>query len=70
MMLCDSLIWHSLDFVYWKHRKPVLSALRQIFRASDAEAGLRALLAFEAGRCKNIRPSLSSVPRVISSIWY
>jgi putative transposase len=43
------LIRHSLDFVTWKDRKPVVPALRAIYRAKDAEAGLKALDAFEAG---------------------
>ena len=43
------LIRHSLEFVSWKDRKPVVPALRAIYRAKDAEAGLKALEAFEAG---------------------
>lgn len=43
------LIRHSLEFVSWKDRKPVVPALRMIYRASDAEAGMAALEAFEAG---------------------
>jgi putative transposase len=43
------LIRHSLAFVSWKDRKPVMPALRAIYRAADAEAGLQALQAFEAG---------------------
>ena len=43
------LIRHSLQFVSWKDRKPVMPALRAIYRAKDAEAGLRALEAFESG---------------------
>lgn len=43
------LIRHSLDFVSWKDRKPVVSALRAIYQAKDAEAGMTALEAFEAG---------------------
>ena len=33
----------------WKDRKPIVPALRAIYRAKDAEAGLAALEAFEAG---------------------
>ena len=52
------LIRHSLQFVSWKDRKPVMPALRAIYRAKDAEAGLRALEAFESGRgARDIRPS-------------
>ncbi len=43
------LIRHSLEFVSWKDRKPVVPALRMIYRAKDAEDGRAALEAFEAG---------------------
>ncbi len=43
------LVRHSLDFVSWKDRKAVVPELRAIYRAQDAEAGLAALEAFEAG---------------------
>jgi len=43
------LIRHSLEFVSWKDRKPVMPALREIYRAKDADAGMKALEAFEAG---------------------
>ena len=43
------LIRHSLRFVSWKDRKPVVPALRAIYKARDAEAGRKALEAFEAG---------------------
>jgi len=43
------LIRHSLEFVSWKDRKPVVPALRMIYRANDAEAGMAALEAFETG---------------------
>jgi putative transposase len=43
------LIRHSLEFVSWVDRKPVIPALRAIYRARDAEAGLAALEAFAAG---------------------
>ena len=43
------LIRHSLDFVSWKDRKPVVPSLRAICRARDAEAGMKALEEFEAG---------------------
>ncbi len=42
-------IRHSLDFVSWKDRKPVVHALRAIYRARDAEAGKQALDDFDAG---------------------
>jgi putative transposase len=43
------LIRHSLEFVSWKDRKPVVPALRTIYRAKDADAGMKALEEFEAG---------------------
>lgn len=43
------LIRHSLAFVSWKDRKTVMPALRAIYRAKDADAGMKALEAFEAG---------------------
>lgn len=43
------LIRHSLEFVSWKDRKLVVPALRAIYRAKDAEAGMKALEDFEAG---------------------
>ena len=41
------LLRHSLDFVSWKDRKPVAAALKDIYRAIDADAGETALDAFE-----------------------
>jgi len=43
------LIRHSLEFVSWKDRKLVVPALKAIYRAKDAEAGLEALAEFKAG---------------------
>src|SRR3954452_5506260 len=43
------LLRHSLDFVSYKDRKPVAAALKEIYKALDAEAGAAALDAFEAG---------------------
>jgi putative transposase len=42
------LIRHSLEFVSWKDRKLVVPALKAIYRAKNAEAGLKALAEFEA----------------------
>ena len=41
------LIRHSLEFVSWKDRKLVVPALKAIYRAKNAEAGLKALAEFE-----------------------
>ena len=43
------LIRHSLSFVSWKDRKPVVSELKLVYRAIDAEAGRAALEAFAEG---------------------
>ncbi len=53
------LIRHSLTFVSWKDRKPVMPALRAIYRAKDAEAGLKALDAFEAGAWGQKYPAIA-----------
>lgn len=43
------LMRHSLDFVSYKDRKVVAAALKDIYRATDANAGLAALDAFADG---------------------
>jgi putative transposase len=43
------LIRHSLEFVSWADRKPVVPQLRAIYRAKDADAGMAALEAFAVG---------------------
>lgn len=43
------LIRHSLEFVSFKDRKPIVPALRAIYRAKDADSGLAALEVFEKG---------------------
>lgn len=43
------LMRHSLDFVSYKDRKTVAAALKDIYRAIDADAGEAALAAFEEG---------------------
>ena len=43
------LLRHSLDFVSWKDRKAVATALKDIYRAVDADAGEAALTTFEEG---------------------
>ena len=44
------LIRNSLDFVSYKDRKAVAAALKEIYRAKDADAGAAALEAFADGR--------------------
>jgi putative transposase len=43
------LIRNSMDFASWKDRKAIAAALKEIYRAKDAEAGQTALDAFDAG---------------------
>ena len=43
------LLRHSINFASWKDRKHVARALKAVYRAGDAEAGLAALAEFEAG---------------------
>ncbi len=43
------LLRHSLDFVSYKDRKAVATALKDIYRAIDAKAGEAALAEFDAG---------------------
>ena len=55
------LLRNSLEFVSWKDRKAVASALKDIYRAVDADAALAALEAFEDGAWgASIRPSARS----------
>jgi putative transposase len=56
------LIRNSLSFVSWKDRKAVAAALKEIYRARNAEAGQAALDAFDAG------PSGRKYP-VIAQSW-
>jgi putative transposase len=57
------LIRHSLEFVSWKDRKPLVPALREIYRAKDADAGLKALDAFEAGDWGKKYPAITGAWR-------
>ena len=43
------LIRNSMDFASWKDRKAIAAALKEIYRAKDADAGRQALDAFDAG---------------------
>ena len=54
-----ALIRHSLEFVSWKDRKPVVPALRAIYRAKNAEAGMKALEDFEAGLWGHRYPAIT-----------
>ncbi len=53
------LIRNSLEFVSWKERKAVAAALKAIYRATDADAGERALEAFAAGPWGSKYPAIA-----------
>ena len=42
------LLRNSMDFVSWKDRKSLATALKEIYRATDADTAEKALTAFEA----------------------
>lgn len=52
------LLRHSLDFVSYKDRKAVATALKDIYRAVDAAAAAAALDAFEAGEWGRRHPAI------------
>jgi putative transposase len=43
------LLRNSMDFVSWKDRRGLATALKQIYRATDADVAEKALTAFDAG---------------------
>jgi putative transposase len=47
---CIVHLRNSMDFVSWKDRKGLATALKDIYRAVDADAAEKALTAFEAKR--------------------
>ena len=53
------LLRNSMDFVSWKDRKPLASALKSIYRAVDAKAAEEALTAFEASEWGIRYPAIS-----------
>lgn len=53
------LLRNSMDFVSWKDRKPLVSALKSIYRALDAKAAEEALTAFEASEWGQRYPAIS-----------
>ena len=53
------LIRNSLDFVSYKDRKAVAAALKEIYRAKDADAGAAALDAFAAGEWGRKYPAIA-----------
>jgi putative transposase len=57
------LLRNSLEFVSWKDRKAVATALKDIYRAVDADAALAALDAFEDGIWGRKYPAISQIWR-------
>jgi putative transposase len=57
------MIRHSLDFVSWKDRKPVSAALKEIYRAKDAEIAKDNLEAFAAGEWGTRYPAIAGIWR-------
>lgn len=57
------MIRHSLGFVSWKDRKPVVAALKEIYRARDADTGKDSLEAFAAGEWGARYPAIAGVWR-------
>jgi putative transposase len=53
------LIRNSMSFASWKDRKSIASALRSVYRAENAEAGLTALEAFEVGHWGQKYPAIA-----------
>lgn len=52
------LLRNSMDFVSWKDRKPLVTALKGIYRAVDAQAAEQALTAFEASEWGQRYPAI------------
>ena len=53
------LLRNSMSFASWKDRKPIAQALRSVYRAETAEAGLAALDAFEASHWGKRHPAIA-----------
>ena len=53
------LLRNSMSFASWKDRKPIAQALRSVYRAESAEAGLAALEAFEQGHWGKRYPAIT-----------
>jgi len=53
------LLRNSMDFVSWKDRKPLATALKAIYKAVDAKAAEDALTAFEAREWGQRYPAIS-----------
>jgi putative transposase len=61
------LLRNSMDFVSWKDRKGLATALKEIYRAPSADAAEKALTAFEAGPWGSRYPAIGQSWRRASS---
>ena len=57
------LLRNSMDYAGWKDRKPVAAALKEVYRAADAEAAAVALGEFEDGRWGRKYPAIAAAWR-------
>ena len=57
------LIRNSMDFASWKDRKPIAAELKMVYRAVDADAGEKALEAFDAGPWGRKYPAIAQAWR-------
>ena len=53
------LLRNSMSFASWQDRKPIAQALRSVYRAETAEAGLAALDAFEESPWGKRHPAIA-----------
>jgi len=61
------LLRNSMDFVSWKHRKPLAGALTGICRAVDAKSAKEALTAFETSEWGQRYPAITGSMRPVCS---
>ena len=57
------LIRNSMDFASWKDRKAIAAELKMVYRAVDADAGEKALEAFDAGPWGRKYPAIAQAWR-------
>jgi putative transposase len=57
------LLRNSLDYAGWKDRKPVVTALKSVYRAPDAAAAATALTEFEEGPWGRKYPAITAARR-------
>jgi putative transposase len=57
------LLRNSMDYAGWKDRKPVAMALKEVYRAADAQAAAAALAEFEEGLWGRKYPAITAAWR-------